>query len=317
MPFFTVILPTFNRAAMAREAIRSVLWQTFEDFELRVVDDGSTDDTPALEAEFASDKRVVWTRAPKNQGQHRCRNLALRAAQGRYVTFLDSDDWYLPERLEAFKRLIEERPAAGFFFSNAYVLREGRVTGRLFDPARPIPQGRVPGWYAVGEEHLPYVTTNLVIRRQAFEQVGYYREDMKILEDTELYARMLGSGLEVASSPECLAVRRLHEGQITRDYEVDYRESLEAFRAGGASEEQAQAYGRRLAAELAVYFLKDLQPARAREFFDRAGRRPAAYWATYVPVPLLAAAKKLRRLLEKRPVAEYRQVEALLARLAV
>ena len=183
---------------MAAAAALSVLAQTEKDFECFIVDDGSTDDTGRVLGALPKDSRLKLLRMEKNGGQHACRNRAIKLSQGRFVTFLDSDDLYLPGRLAAFRRAAEERPAAGFWFSNAYVHRFGRVQGTLFDPARSIPQGKVPGWYAVGDKFLPYVTTNVAIRREAFDKHGVFREDLRILEDTELYARMLGGGLEVA-----------------------------------------------------------------------------------------------------------------------
>lgn len=299
MPFFSVILPTYNRARMAAAAVLSVLGQSERDFELFVVDDGSTDDTREVLDKLPKRPNVHIIHRAENRGQHVCRNFAIRIASGEFVTFLDSDDLYLPDRLAVFRKAIEERPSAGFWFSNAYVLRHDVIMGRLFEPDREIPEGKVPGWYAVGDEHLPYLTTNVAIRGEAFSRFGTFREDLRILEDTELYARMFGGGLEVGVLRESLAVRCLHEAQITRDHARDFEEALVALNSGGPPPELAARKRRLLAVEVAEYLLKSLEPARARAFLVKElgadARALPLYWETFLPAPVLGLAKALRR----------------------
>ena len=275
--------------------MRSVLAQTETSWELLVVDDGSTDDTRSALAGFA-DPRLKLLFNEKNRGQHACRNQAIRLARAPWIAFLDSDDLFLPERLARLRRAVEERPSAGFWFTNAYLWRFDRLIGTLFDPARALPQGRVPGWYAVGDEHLPYVTSTVVVRRDAFEKTGFFREDLRILEDTELYGRMLAGGLEVGALSEPLVVRFIHETQITRDHRKDFEESMEALRASGAPPETAARVRAKVAREVAEYLWRDLQPAAARELLRRElpSERGAAYWKTYVPAAALAPLKAAR-----------------------
>jgi glycosyltransferase involved in cell wall biosynthesis len=291
------VIPTYNRAASAAAAIRSVLAQSRGDYECLIVDDGSTDGTKAALAGF-SDERLRFFWNEKNRGQHVCRNQAIRAARGEWIAFLDSDDLFLPRRLEALAAAIDARPGAGFWFTNAYVSRWGRIVGLLFDPAREIKEGKVPGWYAVGDKNLPYVTTMVCVRRAAFAVSGYFREDLRILEDTELYARMLAGGLEVGVVREPLAVRFLHEGQITRDHERDFLESMEALKSSGAPADVAAARRREVAREVAGYLLKSLKPAQARALLERElgadARRDALWWAACAPAALLAAARAAR-----------------------
>ena len=96
MPFFSVIIPTYNRSVLLKEAIDSVLNQNFKDFELFVIDDGSTDDTPEMIKE-CSDKLVYLKQ--KNSGVSSARNLGIKKCNGKYITFLDSDDSWLPGKL--------------------------------------------------------------------------------------------------------------------------------------------------------------------------------------------------------------------------
>ena len=102
-------MPAYNAAAHLREAMDSILCQTFEDFELLVVDDGSTDATLAL-AESTGDRRVRTERLPANRGRATARNMALGRARGRYIAWMDADDIALPHRLELQHACLEAQP---------------------------------------------------------------------------------------------------------------------------------------------------------------------------------------------------------------
>jgi glycosyltransferase involved in cell wall biosynthesis len=299
MPFCAVVMPTYNRARRTAAAVRSVLAQTEGDFELWVVDDGSTDDTRAVLAQF-KDPRLHLVFNNVNQGQHVCRNQAIKASQSPWIAFLDSDDLFLPERLSRLKAAAEARPKTGFWFTNAYVHRYGRIIGLLFNPKRDIPEGKVPGYFAVGDRKLPYVTTTVMLRREAFDKTGFFRRDLRILEDTELYARMLGDGLEVGVLRDPLAVRFLHEGQITRDYWRDYMEALEALHSGNPPPQVEAQAKRDLALEVAEYLWRALKPKEAREFLLKelgaSARKTNLFRRTYLPFSILKLGRSSREL---------------------
>ncbi|MFA6093249.1 MAG: glycosyltransferase family 2 protein [Elusimicrobiota bacterium] len=320
-PFFSVILPTYNRSRMACTALKTVQYQTCADWECLVVNDGSTDDTDAVLAGFSNDPRIRILRSEKNQGMNASRNQAIGQAQGRFVTFLDSDDLWLPQRLEAFRARITGSVQAGFLFSNAYVWRFGRILGTLFDPARPIPEGVVPGHYAVGEAHLPYVTTNVAIRRDAFSQWGSFKTEMRTL-DTELFTRFLANGLPVCALREPLSVRRLHDGQLTDRHVENFRESLLALEASGASAELQASMRKDICREVALYLLKAGEPLKAREFLlselGESARATPLFMGTLLPKPVLRLGKELRRtwlMLRHHPLlasSEIRKISALI-----
>jgi glycosyltransferase involved in cell wall biosynthesis len=297
VPFFSVVVPTYNRAGQVAAAVRSVLAQTDRDFECLVVDDGSTDGTREVLSRF-DDTRLKLIFNEKNRGQHACRNQAIRLAEGEWIAFLDSDDVFLPARLAALRLNIHQQPLTGFLFTNAYIHRYGRIIGLLFDPARDIPEGVVPGYYAVGDAFLPYVTTMVAIRREAFARFGYFREDLRILEDTELYARMLDGGLEVGALRQPLAVRFLHEGQITRDHLKDFEESMIALNSSGAPPEQMIRVRLKVAAEVAEYLWRSGRSDEARDLWRRElGSMPLPFFLkTALPGPALGLLRQARRL---------------------
>jgi teichuronic acid biosynthesis glycosyltransferase TuaG len=112
-PTVSVITPAYNAAAVVGEAIRSLQNQTFASWEMLVVDDCSTDDTAAVIAAFANnDERIRLLRSAQNAGPANARNVAMTAARGRYMAFLDSDDLWLPEKLQLQLAFMAEKDAA-------------------------------------------------------------------------------------------------------------------------------------------------------------------------------------------------------------
>ncbi|MBI3549008.1 MAG: glycosyltransferase family 2 protein [Elusimicrobia bacterium] len=282
---------------MLRSALATVQNQSFRDFECFVVDDGSTDGTDAVLGEFGGDPRLIPLRPGRNQGMNASRNLALAKATGRFVTFLDSDDLWLPERLQAFHERIGRSPDAGFVFSNAYVLRWGRIIGTLFSPGRDIPEGKVPGYYAIGDRYLPYVTTNVAIRKDAFDTHGVFKTEMRTL-DTELFARFLAAGLAVAAIKRPLSIRRLHEDQLTGRYRENFEESMIALASSGATPEEAADVRGSVAADVALYLVKAGRKTEAREFLEEtlsgAGRSTAAWRLSLLPDWTLSVLRAVR-----------------------
>ena len=107
MPTVSVIIPTYNRAHLIGRSIQSVLTQTYEDFELIIVDDGSTDNTEEIVMAF-NDHRISYLKQSSNRGVSAARNIGIKAARGSYIAFQDSDDEWLPQKLEKQVALFEE-----------------------------------------------------------------------------------------------------------------------------------------------------------------------------------------------------------------
>ncbi|HEY4124800.1 MAG TPA: glycosyltransferase family A protein, partial [Rhizomicrobium sp.] len=107
-PIFSVVIPVFNRAHLLERALSSVLNQSFQDFEIIVVDDGSKDD-PERVVQAIADSRIRFVRQ-ENMGGGAARNTGIDLAQGRYIAFLDSDDQFLPHHLKAVKAMLDRGP---------------------------------------------------------------------------------------------------------------------------------------------------------------------------------------------------------------
>jgi glycosyltransferase involved in cell wall biosynthesis len=147
----SVVLPVFDREATVASALASVLSQTYRQLELLVVDDGSTDSSVKVIEQFAAaDPRVRFIRLPANEGRSAARNHALDAARGEFVTFLDSDDLYAPERLEALVGAARRFPGDDIFIDDnmQFAFRDGRpvLRNRSIYPSGVVPFRTGPIW---------------------------------------------------------------------------------------------------------------------------------------------------------------------------
>jgi glycosyltransferase involved in cell wall biosynthesis len=187
-PPVSIILPTYQRGALIGRAIRSVLAQTFADFELVVVDDGSTDDTAAVVARFV-DPRLRYLRLDANRGAAAARNAGIRDTAAPLLAFQDSDDEWLPTKLERHMRVFAGcGPQVGVVYSDMLrVHRDGRreyfrspdvAPGVLLDPQTRFYQVCRIGIQAT------------VIRRECLDAVGGFNEAFPALEDLELFIRL-------------------------------------------------------------------------------------------------------------------------------
>ena len=142
-PTVSIIIPTYNRAALLPRALDSIIAQTYEDWEIVLVDDGSTDNTDTAAAGYAEclKERLVYLRRP-HAGVSAARNCGIDACSGRFVAFLDSDDEYLPTKLERQLALFDLRPQLGLVYGDsAFVDLDGARHDSVFDEKAPMARG--------------------------------------------------------------------------------------------------------------------------------------------------------------------------------
>jgi glycosyltransferase involved in cell wall biosynthesis len=164
----SVLIPVFNREKTIHRAIQSVLNQTFQDFELIIVDDGSQDGTAEVIKQIV-DARIKYIRHPKNFGSSEARNTAIKSSLGRYMAFLDSDDEWLPEKLSRQMDAIRNQPEEIIANVTGYCLIDEFGIPRKELPSRPVSWHK----YLLMGCGLGAGTT-LVVRREAFEKIGYF-----------------------------------------------------------------------------------------------------------------------------------------------
>ncbi len=181
-PAVSVIIPTFNRASVLDRAVASVLGQTFTDFELIVVDDGSTDETDRVLARSGARLRV---HRQGNQGVSAARNAGIRMARGKWIAFLDSDDCWLPEKLERQIAFFRDHPDAGICQTEEIWIRNGRRVN-------PKRRHRKPsGWIFIDALNLCLVSPSAVmIDRALIDAAGGFDETFPACEDYDLWLRI-------------------------------------------------------------------------------------------------------------------------------
>jgi glycosyltransferase involved in cell wall biosynthesis len=195
-PFFSVVIPVYNRAGQLRQALRSVLGQSEQDFEVVVVDDGSTDDPGRTAAEFV-DPRIVLVRQ-ENRGGGAARNTGIEWARGRYIAFLDSDDRYLPHHLAAMRGLLEHSPhTAGY--ARVIVDRGGGRT--ILKPPRAILPGEDMATYLLCDRG--FIPTSTIVAEAELAKAIRFHENLPAAEDTDfvIRAQLAGTRFVMAEEP--------------------------------------------------------------------------------------------------------------------
>ena len=205
-PSFSVVIPAYQAAAFVADAIESVLAQTFPAHEVIVSDDGSTDNLRGVLAPY-TDRIVLAER--KHRGAASARNVGVRMASGDFVAFLDADNVYLPQYLEAVRELATARPDLEIITTDAYLELDGRVYGRYYRGKARF----VAGDQRRGIIHQHFVFANAAFRREALLAVGGYA-DMTVGEDTDLLIRMVLEGSRVGLVDEPLCVYRIRAGSL-------------------------------------------------------------------------------------------------------
>jgi glycosyltransferase involved in cell wall biosynthesis len=207
-PTVSVIIPTFNRWPLVAAAIESVLAQRYGDFELIVVDDGSTDDTAERLGQFGS--RLVILKQ-SHQGVSAARNLAARHARGCYLAFLDSDDLWLPNKLAIQVAFMERHPSVRICQTEETWLRNGvRVNPKV---KHRKPSGDV---FIASLELCLVSPSAVMLTRDLFERVGGFDESLPVCEDYDLWLR-IARNHSVALIDDALVIKRGgHADQLSR-----------------------------------------------------------------------------------------------------
>jgi glycosyltransferase involved in cell wall biosynthesis len=188
-----------------------VLEQTYPDLELVVVDDGSTDETPEIIARI-QDPRIRVIRQ-RNMGLSAARNTGLRESFAPLVTFLDADDYFLPDKLEVLSRYLDSHPDAGLVVGRArYVDHTGNT---IAEQEKTAPGLALPALLLAN----PICVSAVLLRRTWLESVGVFDETLRACEDWDLWLRLVASGCQIAWLDHLVVAYRLHTGQMTRQSE--------------------------------------------------------------------------------------------------
>ena len=206
----SVIIPTYNRADFLKEAIDSVLAQTYRDIEVVVVDDGSTDHTGEILAAYGAQVIPLFQ---ENQGVSSARNLGIRSSSGTYVALLDSDDYWLPQKLEQQIAIMESQPGLQVCHTEEIWIRRGvrvnpkkkhqKYSGDIFPYCLPL---------------CVISPSSVCIRRSLFATVGLFDEALPACEDYDLWLRITKTYPVHFIETPLLVKRGGHADQLSRKY---------------------------------------------------------------------------------------------------
>lgn len=190
MPYFSIIIPLYNKVRYVRKALESVLGQTYGEYECIVMDDGSTDGSAEVvqcimrNAQCTMGEKIRLLLQP-NQGVAAARNNAAKEARGAYLCFLDADDWWEPTFLEEMARHISQYPDAGLYAANYVYYKPGKThvaldmpTGYIDYPKAYLQSTAMPVW-----------TGAVAMPRRVFEEMGGFPIGVKLGEDFLLWAK--------------------------------------------------------------------------------------------------------------------------------
>jgi glycosyltransferase involved in cell wall biosynthesis len=208
MPRVSAIIPTYNRKAFVLEAVDSVLAQTYRDYELIVVDDGSADGTGEVLKQYG--EQLLYT-IQANKGISAARNHGLEIAHGEFIAFLDSDDLWLPEKLQQQVAFMDEHPQAQICYTDEIWIRRGvrvnprkkhaKYSGEIYPHCLPL---------------CIISPSSALMRRGLFEQVGAFDPQLPVCEDYDLWLRV-AARFPVFFIPHRLIVKRGgHPGQLSQ-----------------------------------------------------------------------------------------------------
>lgn len=178
-----MIIPTYNRFSMVKEAIDSVLAQDFEDFELIIVDDGSTDGT--FEALRGYGEKIKLLQHAQNRGVSAARNTGILRSKGKYIAFLDSDDIWLKGKLAIQTKFLDENPQYPMCYTDEIWIRRGKRV----NPMKK--HSKYSGW--IFEKCLPLCIispSSAMMRRTLFQRVGLFDEALPVCEDYDFWLRV-------------------------------------------------------------------------------------------------------------------------------
>jgi glycosyltransferase involved in cell wall biosynthesis len=211
-PAVSVILPTFNRANVLPRAMHSVLQQTFQDLELIIVDDGSSDNTREV-VENIKDPRVKYLKHDKNAGLPAARNTGLKEARGKFMAFQDDDDQWLDKRLQVQVPLLEGTDLdTGVVYCDSIKMEHGKRS-YLYSPSRSDKSGDLYHRFLMGN----FVTViAALVKKECFQKVGMFDERLPYFEDWDIWLR-ISKYYKFKYSEEPMVIVHFTEGSMTTD----------------------------------------------------------------------------------------------------
>ena len=210
-PIVSVIIPTCNRERFIPRSLGSVLNQSFEDYEIIIVDDCSEDNTGEIVSKY-DDKRIRYIRHKKRMGGSAARNTGIRNSNGLFIAFLDDDDEWLPEKLCLQIELFIKRPELGMVCTGYFYIDD--ITKKVLKKFSPEKKGFI--YKDLLETNCLGTTSTAMIRKECFGRVGVFDEDLPACQDWDMWLR-ISKMFEIDFLGQPLVKFFIHKNRITRN----------------------------------------------------------------------------------------------------
>ncbi|SRX54770.1 glycosyltransferase family A protein [Aequorivita sp. CIP111184] len=232
---FSVVIPVFNKEKYIAETIKSVLNQTFSNFEVVILNDGSTDNSEAEILKFKDPRIRYFSR--ENSGASAARNFAIQQAETEYIALMDADDYWYPFYLEEQNRLLNDFPEESVFATATEIKRNGKIFSNNYSIKTFGKDSVLVDYFEASQLDSVLLSISTVLKKDVFENVGWYDPKIKSGEDTDLYVR-IGIKYKVVFSPKVCAtymvrknslfqsVKKLEEKANFEAYEVHEKDNL-------------------------------------------------------------------------------------------
>lgn len=230
MTYFSVVIAVFNKEKYIADTLKSVLAQTYQNFEIVILNDGSTDNSEAEIMKF-TDPRIRYF-SKENQGAGAARNFVIKEAKNEYIALMDADDYWYPNHLKEHQKMIIKFPEEFVFATATEIKRNGKTFKNQYSIQTNGIDPVLVNYFKASQLESILLSISTVVKKEIFENVGWYNSKIKSGEDTDLYVR-IGLGYKVVFSPKITAIyiiRKNSLGQRIKNFkEIATFEPYEIF----------------------------------------------------------------------------------------
>ena len=215
MPFFSVVIPLYNKEKYVAQTLQTVLKQSFSDFEIVVINDGSTDNSEQIVKSF-SDSRIKYF-STENQGAAAARNLGIEKSQSPYIAFLDADDLWFENHLQELKNLIERFPNAGMYANRYQLIYEN---GSTYQPSfygiTNDYEGIVGDYFASSLHYAIASSISVAVPKSIFAEVGNFKKYISSGQDTDMWIRIALHSTIIIGNKLTASYQHFIEGSLSK-----------------------------------------------------------------------------------------------------
>ncbi len=227
MPKFSVVISVFNKEKYIANTLKSVLAQTYSDFEIVILNDGSTDNSEAEILKF-TDSRIRYF-SKENSGASAARNFTIQQATSEYIALMDADDYWYPFYLEEQNRLINNYPQESVFATATEIKRNGKKFSNSYSIKTQGEKSMLVDYFEASQFDSILHSSSTVLKKEVFEKIGAYNPKIKSGEDTDLYVR-IGLKYKVVFSPKICATYIIRKNSLFHSMKnLEEKANFEAY----------------------------------------------------------------------------------------